>query len=167
MRAAFLVLLLTASAFADADYPGAPASVTAGYIEADGAGLALNGETAPKVLSYTKWEDAPGWDSFVVIKSYDIGAVGWNRDKSKDGDHASVEIIYHMLGVVEGLKFTAKPADVTVDFDVVREKGKWKIVKPQLPPHLFVPAAIQALEAIGAKDDKAGQASLKKLHASK
>jgi hypothetical protein len=158
-------LLLTASAFAADNYPGAPASVTAAYIEADGAGLALDGETAPKLLNYTTWKDAPGWDSFVVIKSYDIGAVGWNKDNSRDGDKAYVQITYHVLGKVEGLKFTPKPADEEVYFDLVKKKGQWRIVKPQLAPRLFVPAAITALEGIGAKTDAAGKSTLKKLRA--
>ncbi|MGH8047616.1 MAG: hypothetical protein ACREKL_10240 [Chthoniobacterales bacterium] len=159
MRNAFLLLLLTATAFAADDYPGAPASVTAAYIEADGRGLALDGETAPLLLGYTTWKDAPGWDSFVVIKSYDIGEVGWT------GDKASVQITYDVLGQIDGMKFTSKPANEEVFFELVKKKGKWKIVKPQLAPHLFVAGAITALEAIGAKDDATGKAALKKLKA--
>src|SRR6266542_3962570 len=110
MRTALLVLLLaTATVFAD-DYPGAPASVTAAYIEADGKGLALDGEAAPKLLSYTTWPEAPGWDSFMVIKSYDIGEVGWT------GNKASVTITYEVLGQIDGLTFTAKPAKEEVSF---------------------------------------------------
>ena len=168
MRAPILALLFTASPLlADTDYPGAPASVTAAYIEADGAGLALDGETAPKLLSFTTWDDAPGWDSFVVIKSYDIASAGWENDKQhpKNGDKADVEIVYHVLGSMNGLVFVPKPADETVTFDLVRKKGRWKIVKPQIPPHLFLPDAIRALETIGAKDDADGKASLRKLRA--
>jgi hypothetical protein len=157
------LILLATPGFAD-DYPGAPASVTAAYIEADGAGLALDGETAPKLLHYTAWKETPGWDSFVVVASYEIGAVGWNREKAKDGDPANVQIIYHVLGKMDGMQFTSLPAKEDVTFQLVRRKGRWKIDAPQLPPHLMLPAAISALAAVGARDAPTGKATLKKLH---
>lgn len=159
----FVLLLLVAPVIAE-EYPGAPASVTAAYIEADGAGLALDGETAPKLLHYTTWKETPGWDSFVVIASYEIGAVGWDREKAKDGDPADVQILYHVLGKIDGMGFTSQPAKEDVTFQLIKRRGRWKIEAPQLPPHLMLPAAISALEAVGAKDDPTGKATLKKLH---
>jgi len=158
MRLAILALLLVAAAPAfAADYPGAPASVVAAYIEADGAGKALDGDTCSQVLRYTVWPDAPGRDTFTVIKSYDIGEVGWT------GNKASVQITYDVLGPLSATTFTSKPTKEEVSFDLERTKGRWKIVGPQLPPHLFLPAGITALESAGAKADDAGKASLKKL----
>ena len=138
-----------------ADYPGAPASVVAAYIEADGAGLALDSDTCPQVLRYTVWPDAPGWDTFAVIKSYDIGEVG------RTGKKASVEIIYNVLGSLSATAFIRKPARERVSFELEKTQGRWKIVNPQLPPHLFVPAAITALESTGA--DKAALEKLRAL----
>lgn len=157
-RALLALILLTAPAFA-ADYPGAPSSVVAAYIEADGAGRALDSDTSPQVLRYTTWPDAPGWDSLVVIKSYAIGEVGWS------GRKASVQIVYEVLGSLEGLKFTSKPAKEDTTFQLEKTKGRWKIVSPQLSPHLFAPAAITVLETAGTRDDSDGKAALKTLRA--
>jgi len=157
--AAFALLMPVVGLAADEHYPGAPASVVAAYIEGDGEGLALDGETVSALLKYTTWDDAPGWDVFIVIKSYDIGEVGY------DGDKASVQIIYHTLGTISGLTLTGKPGDEVVDFEVVKQGGKWKITGSQEAPHLTVAGARKALAVIGAKDDPAGRATLRKLSA--
>jgi len=159
LRAALGFLLLLASPVFAADYPGAPASVTAGYIEADGKGLALDSDTFPQVQRFTVWPDAPGWDTFTVVKSYDIDEVGWT------GNKASVQITYHVLGTLSAFTFTPKPADEIVSFELRKRKEKWKIISPQLQPHLFVASAIAALETAGAKDDPDGKAALQKLRA--
>jgi hypothetical protein len=153
----FYILALTSPAFAGS-YPGSPAAVVAAYIEADDAGKALDGDTAGQVLKYTTWEDAPGWDSLAVIKSYDIGEVGYDESK------ASVQITYHLLGQLTGSAFTAKKADETISFELRKVKGQWKIEKPQLPPHLDVASAMTVLKTIAA-DDPGAKASLKKIQA--
>jgi hypothetical protein len=165
LRALLAGLLLAHPALADAEYPGSPASVTAAYVEADGAGAALDSESLPKLLRYTSWDEAPGWDTAVVIKSYEIGAVGWNGDREKDGSTAVVEITYRVLGRLAGMQFIAEPAEEQVAFDLLRKDGRWQLIKPQLAPHLTVSAAIHALEAAGAKDDATGKASLAQLRA--
>jgi hypothetical protein len=152
---AFL-LLLTAPLRAD-DYPGAPASVVAAFIEADGEGLALSSDTFKQLVRYAVWPDAPGWDTFTVIKSYAIGEVGWT------GKKASVQITYDVVGTFSALTFTPKPEKEAISFELRKRKDKWKIISPQLQPHLFVVSAITALEAAGAKDDAEGKASLEKL----
>jgi hypothetical protein len=145
-------------------YPGAPASVVAAYVEADGEGLALDGETAPALLKYVVWTETPGWDSYTVIKSYDIGEVGYSGDKAS-AVKASVQIIYHVVGEVSGPEFTAKTADEEVTFEVVKKNGKWKISEPQIGPHLTIEGAINTIESGSVKDDPLGKAALKKLRA--
>jgi hypothetical protein len=165
MKSCFFALVIGLWAcgvsIAEDDYPGAPASVVAAYIEADGEGLALEGETSSAVLKYATWTETPGWDSFTVIKSYDIGEVGTT------GSKGSVQIIYHVVGQISGPEFTAKTADKEVTFEVVKKNGKWKIAGPQIGPHLTIESAIKTLEAGSAKDDPLGKAALKKLHALK
>lgn len=151
-------LLLIGIARAD-DYPGAPASVTAAYLEADGAGQAWESRTAPELLHFTTWQQLDKFDGFAVIESYDIGEVGWT------GNRADVQITYHVLGFVTGVTFTAKPALKEVFFSLEKSKGRWRIVSPRLRPHLFVPAAISALEKAPASDTPEGRASLRKLRA--
>jgi hypothetical protein len=155
----FCILALTAPAFAGS-YPGSPAAVVAAYVEADGAGMALDSTTAGQVLKYTTWEDAPGWDSFAVIKSYDIGEVGYDESK------ASVQITYHLLGQLAGSAFTAKKTEESVSFELQKVKGQWKIEKPQLSPHLEADSAITFLKTI-ASDDPSAKASLKKIQSLK
>jgi hypothetical protein len=133
--------------------------VTAAYLEADGAGQALASRTAPGLLQFTTWRQLDKFDSFAVVESYDIGEVGWT------GNKADVQITYHVLGLVTGATFTAKPALKEVFFSLEKSKGRWRIVSPRLPPHLFVPAAIAALEKALASDTPEGQASLRKLRA--
>lgn len=163
MRAFLVAALLVAGAAisrAGESYPGAPASVVAAFVEADGEGLALDGATVPDVLKYTTWEDAPGYDTFTVMTSYDIGEVGY------DGGKAFVNITYHIVGTISGMKFTPRKAsDKTVTFEVVKQGGKWKITDPQNEPHLTIASAEKVLEGLGAKDDREGRASLKTLSA--
>jgi hypothetical protein len=156
MRTALLLLLLATSSFA-ASYPGSPAAVVAAYIEADGAGKALDSDTVPLVLKYTTWKEAPGWDSCAVIKSYEIGEVAATAGK------ASVQITYQVAGQLSLLSYTAKPAKEEVSFDVVKTKGKWKIVSPQLAPHLTATAAIAFLKKIGAEGADDGKAAIRKI----
>lgn len=158
MRAVLLVVLLTASLHAG-DYPGSPASVVAAYIEADGEGMALDAETASGVVRFTTWDDVQTGDSFVVIKSYEIGAVAW------EGDKAGVEITYAVLGRLDGFKFTPEAKKEEVWFDLVKKKGQWKIVKPKLPPHLTVAGAILAITSTGAGNEPEAKSSIKKLKA--
>jgi hypothetical protein len=122
-------------------------------------GLALDGETAPALLKYTAWKETPGWDSFTVIRSYDIGEVGYT------GNKGSVQITYHVVGEVSGPEFTSKTADEVVTFEVAKKNGKWQITGPQIGPHLTIEGAIKTLESGSAKDDPLGKAALKKLRA--
>jgi hypothetical protein len=161
MRAAILLLLLLASTSLADDYPGSPAAVVAAYIEADGEGRALCSDTLERLRQYTKWTESPDWNHLVVTKSYDIGAVGWDSEKARDGDTAFVEITYHVLGRLDGLKFTAGPAKEEVCFDLVKTKGRWKIVEPKLPPHPNVGTAIALLKSGGSE----AKPSLKNLQA--
>ena len=162
----FLVPLLIglfgcAISFAEEEYPGAPASVVAAYIEADGEGLALDGETADAVLKYTAWKETPGWDSYTVIKSYDIGEVGHT------GNKASVQITYHVVGQVSGPEFTPQTDKEEVTFELEKKNGKWRITDPQNGPHLTIEGAIETIESGSVKDDPLGKAALKKLRALK
>lgn len=150
-----------AGVFAADKYPGTPASVVAAYVEADGEGLALEGDTSSEVLKYAIWKETPGWDSYTVIKSYDIVEVG------RTGDKASVQITYHVVGEVSGPEFTAKTATEKVTFGVVKKNGKWKIAGPQIGPHVTIESAIKMIESGSAKDDPLGKAALKKLRALK
>jgi len=143
--------------FAGDEYPGAPASVVAAYIEADGEGLALDGDTADAVLKYTAWKETPGWDSYTVIKSYDIGEVGHT------GNKASVQITYHVVGQVSGPEFTVKSSEEKVTFELEKKNGKWRITDPQIGPHLTIEGAIKTIESGSVKDDPLGKAALKKL----
>lgn len=151
-RILFACFLTAAIAIAD-DYPGSPAAVVAAYIEADRAGDAFSKDSTSQLLKYTTWNSLPDTHSFIVMDGYEIGEVGWT------GDEAGVHIVYKVIGHIKDLRFVAKASEEEVDFDLKKLNGQWKIVKPQLPPHVTVDRAIEFLRAAGSK----GEAATKQL----
>lgn len=121
----------------------------AAFLEADGAGQALSSGTAmKKVLVYTIWEDAPGWDTFVLVTSYKIG------DSVTQDSKAQVSVTYQVLGELHALdqsiadwKLVKKPVVEKVSFHLERVNGQWKITEPQLAPHLTTSFALEFLRS--------------------
>lgn len=124
-----------AEAFADT-YPGTPEGVIAGYLKADANGMGLSSDTCQEIFKYAVWPEAPGWDTFTVVRSYEIQ----KTSPSKDGVNVKVE--YLLAGEMRGEEFIPKNKKEGVTYHLVQVDGKWKVAEPQLQPHVLLEKAV-------------------------
>lgn len=127
--------LCGAAAFAET-YPGTPEGVMAGYLKADGDGMGLSSDTCQEIFQYAVWPEAPGWDTFSVIRSFEIQ----KTSPTKDGVNIKVE--YLLAGEMRGEEFVPRNKKEGVTYKLVQEAGKWKVAEPQLQPHVLLEKAV-------------------------
>lgn len=139
----FVVGLLAgvAGGRAELPYPSFPAGVVAAYLNEDAAGSGWSSETFPRLIRYTAWPDAPGWDTVTVIKSFAI------LDAVVNGNKAKVKVAYSVLGLLANDTFKKAIASEAVTYSLSRAEGKWTVEEPQLMPHIAVGDVIRLSKA--------------------
>lgn len=159
VRVAAVVLLLASIALAQAapsTTPKSPKEVVEAYCKLDFDGALTSSEGWPTISPLFVWPDAPGWDTFTVVRSYKVGAA------KETGNTATVPVTYILAGILDSTpRFRpAKATTVVVVFHLVysnkhhvldadgnpdHEEASgpmvWKIDKPQDEPHVSVERA--------------------------
>ncbi len=131
--------------------PKLPKEVVEAYCKLDFDGALTSSEGWPTISPLFVWPDAPGWDTFTVVRSYKVG------EARKLGNAATVPVIYDVAGTLDSTpRFRpARVKTVTVVFHLVysnkhyvmdadgnpdHEEASgapvWKIDKPQNQPHV-------------------------------
>jgi len=124
------------------EYPRNPDEVVKAYCSADLRGDGWSSDSWKNLHQYTLWEDAPGWDTAVIISSFDAHSIRTNSEKS------DVRVVYRILGRQSGDDFTEKRYSETRIYHLQKQNGRWKIREPQLPPHISTGTAINHLEKL-------------------
>ncbi len=121
-----------------------PEELVKAFCQADNDGLFTSSAGWPLVQKFTVWEDGPGWDIGYVVKSFKTSLI------ENTGVIARVEVTYDILGRLAHSRpdggWTIDTADGGVRRIVYRlqqKHGVWRIVEPQLPPHVSVKYAIK------------------------
>lgn len=151
------VLLLCAAVALAQSTTKTPKQVVEEYCKLDAAGALTSSEGWPTISPLFVWPDAPGWDTFTVVRRYTVGA------EKKVGRTATVPVEYEVAGVLDSTpRFRpAKVKKVTVvyhlvydnkrfvmdadgnpDREVASGAARWRIAKPQNEPHVSYEKAL-------------------------
>ena len=126
------------------------------YLALDRSGARVDDKRYHSAAALTQWQEEPDWDLIVVISGSAI-----SRPQSNGGT-TSARVKFVVEGVIDVDAFypvTALPPELadrvdpveTVEFLVSPSKDGWKIVTPQLPPHIGFSAARTLLEQMNAQ----------------
>lgn len=141
MLLAAAVMISVTAARAELPYPTFPAGVVAAYLNEDAAGSGWSSETFPRLIRYTAWPEAPGWDTVTVIKSFAI------LDTTVNGHKAKVKVVYSVLGQLGNDTFKKAISSETATYSLSWANGKWTVEEPQLMPHIAVGDVIRLSKA--------------------
>ncbi|MBI5642400.1 MAG: hypothetical protein HY954_02885 [Deltaproteobacteria bacterium] len=119
-----------------------PEGVVRAYFTGDSKGEKLSPETyAGKIAPLVEWPSEHVWDRAFIIDGTKI-----LRSRMISENEASVEVRYHVVGILSTYGILSYDFHEIVDFTVVEDKGKWKIRRPAIPPHLWPRSVIRHLE---------------------
>ncbi len=106
-----------------------PEEVVAYYCARDASGFVWSGLLDAERRAFTNWADAPQVDSFYIAKSYEVHP---GQKIGHDANRATVAVHYTLvaMGDAHGTRSTLERPEYTVNFDLAKSNGTWKIVKP-------------------------------------
>lgn len=165
---AFLVSILAGSGTAGAltgDIKHDPTEVIKKYAQLDYKGVRLDPASQQVLHPYIEWREEPAWGSVVVVADYTV------LGRTKEWEivsmlEARIPVEYRVLGTVYWGTASFLPAAriERVNFHVKGRAMRWRIVEPQMPPHVGVKRMINFVrQAILLETDPAHIARLTAL----
>jgi hypothetical protein len=125
------------------NYPSTPEGVIEAFVRLDFDGTAdeLIGDMRKK-LRFVTWEIPYGSDISYIISEYRI------EKFREDSREATAKVTYTVIGTLGGFEdLEMEKRDKKVIFyDLLKQKGLWKISSPAHPPYISVKTAIKILE---------------------
>lgn len=120
-------------------------SVVEAFCKNDAAGhQAWSSHWKDKIQPLTQWEEVPKWDVAQIVSEYKI------VDSVKNNGLIEITVLYKILGQLEsakkGFKFLAFPESKQVTYFLSLTDGEWKIISPQLEPHISIETAYKLLD---------------------
>ena len=121
-------------------------------LDADGANFSAANPNAKEILSLLINEDEAGYDTSVIIKSYQIGKATIHHTS------ADVDVIYSDLGSLGG-ELSAKKSlhSETVTFHLALVSNAWKIDGLRIPPHITKSWVMSMLSRSRSADEHSGK----------
>lgn len=118
------------------------------FLVLDSQAAGLSAETWPELGALTTWVTAPGWDTFTIIRRYEISKVMEGKKR------AQVTVTYYPLGRMSD-GFAPETKNEVVVYHLNKVGNEWKVDGPQLNPHVSYEVMKARLEARSAQDPKA------------
>lgn len=142
-----------------------PTEVIKKYAQLDYKGVRLDAASQPVLHPYVEWRDEPAWGSVVVVADYTV------LGQTKEWDivsmlEARIPVEYRVLGTVywETASFLPAAGTERISFRIKGRAMRWRIVEPQIPPHVGVKRMIKFVrQAILLETDPAHIAKLTAL----
>jgi hypothetical protein len=136
----FVLLIIGCSNVVIADEKS-PEEIVKRYYMADFNGVRLHAGQDENIQQLIAWKHEPGWDYAFIVDKISIHNV-----KQLSADEVIIEVRYHIIGIWQGEDFFEFDFNEVIDFVLMREGEKWKIIEPIFPPHISPSAAIKHLE---------------------
>jgi len=130
------------------------------YCRLDYDGARLSASKGERLFSLVTWEAEPGWDTAVIVSSFNA------HEAQVIGPSAKVIVDYQVVGRFEGRPPTALEASSEhVEFRLVKRRNTWLIDHGKIPPHVSLPAFIAHVQTLVqlARNDKRQSALLRDL----
>jgi hypothetical protein len=125
-----LAWICFSTASLSAQKPVSPKEVVKAYCQLDLQGARLASSGFPELANLYAWEEEPGWDTAIIVKSFQVKSVKTN------GNNATVVVEYVQLGNMAGETLTLKQGDDQISFKLKKSSGSWRIVAPVMAPHV-------------------------------
>ncbi|HAO93731.1 MAG: hypothetical protein A2X99_07585 [Deltaproteobacteria bacterium GWB2_55_19] len=126
-----------------------PEGIVKNYFTKDLKGGRLTAESYIEVMRpLVDWKVEYAWDYAFLVKSARVYS-----SKMISSDEASIEVRYHVVGLLSNHGILKLDLYETADFHVRKTGNDWKITKPVLAPHVWPTTAVRHLEAM-MKDEK-------------
>lgn len=116
-----------------------PAELVKKYVQLDYKGARLDAASQQVLHPYIEWRDEPAWGSVVVVDDYAV------LEHTKDWQILSmvevyIPVDYQVLGTLywDTAAFLPDVGVERIRFHVEGTSMRWKIVAPQIPPHVGV-----------------------------
>ena len=121
-----------------------PAEVVHKYCELDARGARVISGEYNKIRQLMAWEKEqvePGWDCFKIIGNYNI------TSKDIDEKHATIDVKYDVIAMCCSDDFLEEKEYSEVEtFNLVFQKGEWKIKEYVVYPRVYKKSVIPILE---------------------
>jgi len=104
-----------------------PEEVVNYYCARDAEGFVWSGFLEAEREAFTLWSESPKQDSFYIAKKYSV-----SPHKLLSANEATVNVTYSIaaIGDAQGSRLPAPEADMSVEFNLRKVNGSWKIYKP-------------------------------------
>jgi hypothetical protein len=129
-----------------------PQDVLNKFLKLDYDGARLDSDGFKKVFPLTDWEDAPGYDSSIIVRSYKAGL------PRISGAEAKIEVTYEVVGMIAGnTMWEAYSGDsasetfkdqIRISYELILKNGRWKVHGPNEVPHISIDVALKNEEAL-------------------
>jgi len=122
-------------------YPTSPEGVVKAFVWLHFAGAAneVIGDVK-KQLQYTTWEKEPSSDNFCIALKYNV--TNWIERPN----NATVKVVYQVIGHLLGFELAIERGEEIVYYELLNDKGLWKISSPAYVPCISNNTAIKILE---------------------
>ncbi|RMH37150.1 MAG: hypothetical protein D6690_03590 [Nitrospirae bacterium] len=142
-----------------------PADVIEKYLSLDRRGARLKAATAQVLRPYVAWDGEPSWGRLTVISRYEVirDSRQWEVLNSQE---ALIPVVFHVVGSLHIETATFWP-EVRVEerrFHIKAVDDRWRIVGPQLPPHVGLQRLIDYVRLLAWQEtDESRRVQLKRL----
>jgi hypothetical protein len=119
------------------DITNDPSKIVEKYLSLDSRGARLNARSFEVLQSYITWKEEPTWGGVVVISNYEVidDVTQWEIINKLE---ALIPVTYQVVGTMhwETATFYPESYSETRQFHIKEFQNQWKIVAPQIPPHV-------------------------------
>ena len=116
-----------------------PEAVVETFCQLDAGGQRIKSGGWVKIRPLVAWPDEPGWDNAIIISHYSIAKANTVDNKS------IVTVKYFVLGSTDTIEYVKSSKVETIKFELSLKNNRWKIIRPQIPPHVNKKAIIEHL----------------------
>ena len=114
-----------------------PTKIVERYLSLDSRGARLNARSFEALQPYVNWREEPTWGGVVVITKYEVieDVTQWEIINKLE---ALIPVTYQVVGKMhwETATFYPESYNETRQFHIKEIQNQWKIVAPQIPPHV-------------------------------
>jgi hypothetical protein len=114
-----------------------PSKIVKKYLSLDSRGARLDAHSFEVLRPYISWKEEPAWGSVVVISKFEVveDVTQWKIIGKLE---AFIPVTYQVVGYMnwETASFYPESHSETQQFHIKEFQNRWKIVAPQIRPHV-------------------------------
>lgn len=114
-----------------------PSELVRKYLSLDKRGARLEAQSVSVTAPYVAWEEEPVWGRVVVIRGYEVitDPTQWQIVNSME---VFIPVTFDVVGTMHWgtATFSLEPSTELIYFHIKALQNQWKIIAPQLPPHV-------------------------------